>query len=234
MRWDLNHLHKTSSALQNCSVPAEQTPARLARVFIFLVQERPSARSKHMQTSLAHTCNKVLVDTLAALLQGGVPVLYNAHIFGPHLIGCASFAGNVCRVNPKLIDTIDMSLIMHRASGCAFLSCHGIMAAVHSQRSDSLCCTRTSNKTMYCRLTASATSSTALSDQADNAVCAILEADAEALQEANASQEVVSIDLDSSAHYCSPVFWKARIPLLIDQFTHMIKDSLPAGSVRPS
>ena len=69
---------------------AEHTQALLARAFIFLVQERPSSRSEKLQRDLASACSRVLVDTLAALLQGGVPVLYNAHVFGPHLVGCAS------------------------------------------------------------------------------------------------------------------------------------------------
>ena len=66
---------------------AERTQALLARVFIFLVQERPTSRSENLQSDLANACSRVLVDTLAAMLQGGVPVLYNVHIFGPHLIG---------------------------------------------------------------------------------------------------------------------------------------------------
>ena len=70
-------------------MPADHTQGILARVFIFLVQERPSSRSEMLQKDLASTCDRVLVDALAALLHGGMPVLYNVHIFGPHLVGYA-------------------------------------------------------------------------------------------------------------------------------------------------
>jgi len=64
---------------------------------------------------------------------------------------------------------------------------------------------------MLCRL-ASTPSSAELSGKAAHVVCAIIEADAEALQEANCAQEVISIDLESPEHYCSPVFWKVAVP----------------------
>ena len=57
-------------------------------MYTFLVHERPATRSQKLQSDLANACNRVLVDTLAALLQGGIPVLYHAHIFGPQLVGC--------------------------------------------------------------------------------------------------------------------------------------------------
>ena len=50
--------------------------------------------------------------------------------------------------------------------------------------------------------------STELSGKAARLVCAIIEADAEALREANSAQEGISIDLESPEHYCSPVFWE--------------------------
>ena len=61
------------------------------------------------------------------------------------------------------------------------------------------------NRLLHCRL-ASAPSS---AESTASAVCAILEADAEALQEANGGQEIISINLVSAEHYCSPVLWKA-------------------------
>ena len=64
----------------------------LSHVFSFLLHQRPtySMRSpQSLRKSLANVCESVLVDTLAALLQSGVPVLYNAHLFGPELIRCA-------------------------------------------------------------------------------------------------------------------------------------------------
>ena len=62
--------------------------AVLACVYTFLVHERPATRSQKLQSDLANACDRVLVDTLAALLQGGVPVLNHAHIFGPQLVRC--------------------------------------------------------------------------------------------------------------------------------------------------
>ena len=63
-----------------------------------------------------------------------------------------------------------------------------------------------------CRL-ASTRNSTELSGKAARSVCAIIEADAEALWEANSAHGVVSIDLEAPEHYCSPIFWQACVSL---------------------
>ena len=63
----------------------------LAHVFSFLLHQRPTYSVRSPQSwrkSLANVCESVLVDALAALLQSGVPVLYNTHLFGPKLIRC--------------------------------------------------------------------------------------------------------------------------------------------------
>jgi len=67
----------------------------LARVFEFFLQRRPSSRSANIEKDLASACSKILVDTLALLLQGGVPVLCNVHIFGPELVRCAFAIANL-------------------------------------------------------------------------------------------------------------------------------------------
>ena len=66
------------------------------------------------------------------------------------------------------------------------------------------------DSSLRCRL-ASTPDSTELSMKAARSLCAILEADAEALQEAKGAQEVISINLETPEHYCSPALWKARI-----------------------
>lgn len=89
-----------------------------------------------------------------------------------------------------------------------------------------------SDGSLRCRL-ASVPSSTEASTKAARSVCAILEADAEALREANGFQEIVSINLESPEHYCSPAFWKARIHCCLTNSLLTIIDSLKAGSQVP-
>lgn len=86
-----------------CATSAEHGQATFARVFIFLLHERPSTRNEKLQSQLANACDKILVDTLAALLQGGVPVMYNSHVFGPQLAGYAM-------LTPSVHDMLDICI----------------------------------------------------------------------------------------------------------------------------
>ena len=69
-----------------------------------------------------------------------------------------------------------------------------------------------------CRL-ASSQSSSSLAVKAASVLSGLVEADAEALFEANQVQEVISIDLAHSEHYCSPALWKACVCSLADPFS---------------
>ena len=69
-----------------------------------------------------------------------------------------------------------------------------------------------------CRL-ASSQSSSSLAVKAASVLSGLVEADAEALFEANQVQEVISIDLADSEHYCSPALWKACVYSLADPFS---------------
>ena len=51
------------------------------------------------------------MDTLAALLQSGVPVLYNAHLFGPELIRCASMLIMEFRIHSALPAVVKINII---------------------------------------------------------------------------------------------------------------------------
>lgn len=77
-----------------------------------------------------------------------------------------------------------------------------------------------------CRL-ASAQCSTEVAVKAGALTCAIVEADAEALAEANSAQEVISIDLDTPAHFCCPVLWKACSSVLHDVHLELIARMVP-------
>lgn len=69
-----------------------------------------------------------------------------------------------------------------------------------------------------CRL-ASSQSSSSLAVKAASVLSGLVEADAEALFEANQVQEVISIDLAHPEHYCSPALWKACVCSLADPFS---------------
>ena len=78
---------------------AEDAQAMLAHVFSFLLHQRPTYSVRSPQSwhkSLANVCENALVDTLAALLQSGVPLLYNAHLFLPQLIRYALLTMGPC------------------------------------------------------------------------------------------------------------------------------------------
>lgn len=81
------------------------------------------------------------------------------------------------------------------------------------------------SRASFCRL-ASRLSSTDLAAKAAGVCSAIVEADAEVLQEANCPQEVLSIDLSAPEHYCSPIFWKVR-PYQILTFPGPSKNAAP-------
>ena len=80
---------------------------------------------------------------------------------------------------------------------------------------------------LLCRL-ASAQCSTEVAVKAGALICAIVEADAEALAEANSAQEVISIDLDAPAHFCCPVLWKACSSVLHAVHLEFIAKTVPS------
>ena len=87
------------------AMSAEDVHAMLAHVFSVLLHQRPTHSMRSPQSwrkSLANVCESVLVDTLAALLQSGAPILYNANLFGPELIRCASILMVGCCIHSTL------------------------------------------------------------------------------------------------------------------------------------
>ena len=96
------------------AMSAEDVHAMLAHAFSVLLHQRPTYSMRSPQSwrqSLANVCESVLVDTLAALLQSGVPVLYNAHLFGPELIRCASMLIMEFRIHSALPAVVKINII---------------------------------------------------------------------------------------------------------------------------
>ena len=92
---------------------AEDVHAMLAHVVNVLLHQRPTYSMRSPQSwrkSLENVCESVLVDTLAALLQSGVPVLYNAHLFGPELIRCASMLIMGFRIHSALPAVVKINI----------------------------------------------------------------------------------------------------------------------------
>ena len=207
------------------AMSAEDVQAMLGHVFSFLLHQRPtySARSpQSWRKSLANVCESVLADTLAALLQSGVPVLYNAHLFGPELIRCASnlIMGRCIHssvpavVKVNTIECMTFPPVVKLHDLISYIILHRLISTPSKYQLLS----RSDFRVIPgapCRL-ASSQSSSSLAVQAANVLSGLVEADAEALLEANQVQEVISIDLADSEHYCSPALWKACVCSLAD------------------